>query len=83
MPPDQAARFVVAAPDERLLDRGHGVDPGTVEQRGEHGLGVPFRGAHPDVFPARTDHHAALAVREQGVFAQDMQWKGLVHVHPG
>lgn len=73
--PDEAARFVVAAPDERL-GGSDGVPAGAADEGGEHGVVVPCGGAHPDDVAAWSEERAAPAVREQGVVPQGVRGGG-------
>ncbi|GAA3481977.1 hypothetical protein GCM10018966_065090 [Streptomyces yanii] len=70
--PDEAARLVVSAPDERV-GGGDGVPAVAADQGSEDGVTVPGGCAHPYDVAARSDQGAAPAVSEQGVVAQGMR----------
>ena len=67
--PDQAALFVVAAPNA-ALGGGDGVAAVPADQRREHGVIVPSWEAHPREVATRPDQDAALAVSQERVLAQ-------------
>ena len=73
--PDQAAVFVVAAPDEPA-GRGDRVDTAAADQSGEHGVRIPARDAHPDHLAARTHQSTAFPIGQHGVFAQHVRREG-------
>ena len=68
--PDERTFLVETAPDETMVTRRDGVQPGAPNEVGKNGIRVPRRGAHPGEIAPRTDQDAAPAVGQQGIVPQ-------------
>ena len=71
--PDEAARFVVAAPHMPLVGGGDRVHAATPDQGREHRVAVPAGRAHPGDVTVRADQRASFPVGEQRVLAQHLR----------